>query len=136
MYSVKHNNDFYSISGNKFRSFWTSSDQRYTKFKNTGYMYTTYTRTLHATSPFKSQVALAWCRSKWPKLVATKTLLGSIGYIYIYTYIHNIYCYCILVLHHNEIFSTKIILLRPEGRKLAVLRRNSLPPFQGKSVMI
>jgi len=33
MYSVKHNNDFYSISGNKFRSLRLSSGQRYTKFK-------------------------------------------------------------------------------------------------------
>jgi len=29
---------FYSISGNKFRSFRKSSGQRYINFKNTGYM--------------------------------------------------------------------------------------------------
>jgi hypothetical protein len=33
MYSVEHNNDFYSISGNQFRSLRLSSGQRYTKFK-------------------------------------------------------------------------------------------------------
>ena len=38
MYSVKHNKGFYSISGNKFWSFRPPSDQRYTKFKKTGYM--------------------------------------------------------------------------------------------------
>jgi len=38
VYSVKHNNAFYSISDNKFQSFWPPSGQRYTKFKKTGYM--------------------------------------------------------------------------------------------------
>jgi len=38
MYSVEHSNDFYSISGNKFRSLRPSLGQRYTKFKKTGYM--------------------------------------------------------------------------------------------------
>jgi len=36
MYSVKHNNVFYSISGNMFRSFGPLRGQRYTKFKETG----------------------------------------------------------------------------------------------------
>jgi len=38
MYSVKHNNVYYSISDNKFWSFRPSAGQRYTNFKKTGYM--------------------------------------------------------------------------------------------------
>ena len=29
VYSVEHNNFYYSISGNQFRSYWPSSVQRY-----------------------------------------------------------------------------------------------------------
>ena len=39
MYSVEHNNVFYSICGNNFQSFRPSSGQGYIKFKNTGYLY-------------------------------------------------------------------------------------------------
>ena len=37
MYSVEHN-VYYSISDNKFQSFWPSAGQRYTNLKKTGYM--------------------------------------------------------------------------------------------------
>ena len=38
MYSVKHYNEFYSISGHKFQSFQASSGHRYTKFTKTDYI--------------------------------------------------------------------------------------------------